>query len=425
MVATATVAAIIGAIVTAACMVIARNLSSPEKKIRYAIDPDCSAGDAQFVRAMSNMLGPPLLDGNRVTPLQNGAQIFPAMLEAIRCARKTVTFETFIYWSGSTGKRFAEAIIERAHGGVRVHVLLDWLGAAKIDHELVQQMEAAGVEVVRYHPVRWYTLDRLNNRTHRKILVVDGCIGFTGGVGIADKWDGEAQDEDHWRDSHYRIEGPAVAQMQAAFMDNWTKTRARVLQGDGYFPPLEPCGTTVAQVFRSSPRGGSESVRLMYLLAIASARKSILIGNAYFVPDDLLVESLVSACKRSVRIQIIVPGMITDTSVVRRASRACWGPLLKAGAQIHEFQPTMYHTKLFIVDGVWTSVGSTNFDNRSFRLNDEVNMNVLDEPFAAGETETFQADLLRSREITFAEWARRPWPERLKERAASLIRSQL
>jgi cardiolipin synthase len=181
-----------------------------------------------------------------------------------------------------------------------------------------------------------------------------GRIGFTGGVGIADKWDGDAQDEDHWRDSHYRVEGPAVAQMQAAFMDNWTKSRARVLQGDGYFPPLEPCGATVAQVFRSSPRGGSESVRLMYLLAIASARKSILIGNAYFVPDDLLVESLVNACKRGVRVQILVPGVIIDTGVVRRASRARWGPLLKAGVRIHEFQPTMYHTQNC---SSWTAFG--------------------------------------------------------------------
>lgn len=425
MVTTTVIVAVASVVLTLVTMLSIRNLGSSEKKIRYTVEPVCAAGDDQFVRAMSSMLGPPLIGGNRVTALQNGERIFPAMLEAIQGAKETVTLETFIYWSGSIGRRFAEAVTERARAGVKVHVLLDWIGSSKVDADLVPRLESAGVELVRYHPVRWYTLDRLNNRTHRKILVVDGRVGFTGGVGIADKWDGHAQDEDHWRDSHYRIEGPVVAQLQAAFMDNWTKSRACILQGPGYFPALEAHGETVAQVFRSSPSGGSESMRLMYLLCIASARKSILIGNAYFVPDDLLVESLVKALRRGVRVEVLVPGKLIDTHVVRQASRSRWGPLLEAGVRIHEYQPTMYHTKLFVVDGVWTSVGSTNFDNRSFRLNDEANMNVLDASFAAQETAMFEGDLHNSREITLAEWNRRPWTERLKERAAGLLRSQL
>lgn len=425
MLTTTLIVAVASVLLTVLAMLIIRNFGSSEKKILYAVESTCAAGDGQFIRVMSSLLGHPLAGGNHVTSLQNGEQIFAAMLKAIRGARETVTFETFIYWSGDIGDRFADAVSERARAGVKVHVLMDWLGSAKIDTDLVARMESAGVEVVRYHPVRWYTLDRFNNRTHRKILVIDGRIGFTGGVGIGDKWDGHAQDEDHWRDTHYEIEGPAVAQMQAAFMDNWTTTRARVLQGDGYFPALESHGETVAQVIHSSPRGGTESMRLMFLLSIASARKSILIGNAYFVPDDLLVESLVRALGRGVRVDIIVPGDVIDTQIVRRASRSRWGPLLKAGARIHEFQPTMYHTKLLIVDCVWTSVGSTNFDNRSFRLNDEANMNILEHAFAARETEFFEADLRRSREISFAEWAGRPWTERLMERAAGLLRSQL
>lgn len=410
---------------TVVVMLSVRNLGSPEKKIQYAVDPVSGAGEAQFVRAMSNMLGPPLLSGNRVIALHNGSQIFPAMLAAIRGARETVTFETFIYWSGQIGEQFATAAADRARAGVKVHVLLDWVGSAKVDRVLLAKMEDSGVEVVRYHPVRWYTMDRLNNRTHRKILVVDGRVGFTGGVGIADRWDGDAQDEYHWRDAHYRLEGPAVAQMQAAFMDNWTKSRATVLQGAGYFPALEPLGETVANVFRSSPRGGSESMRLMYLLSIASARRSILIGNAYFVPDTLLVESLVAACRRGVKVTILVPGEHIDTALVRRASRSRWGPLLEAGATIHEFQPTMYHNKLLIVDEVWTSVGSANFDNRSFRLNDEVNMNILDAAFAAQQTTAFEADLQRSRPVSLKEWKHRPWTERLLDNIAGLVRSQL
>src|SRR4030095_1576557 len=268
----------------------------------------------------------------------------------------------------------------------------------------LEDLIAAGVEVERYHPVHWYTLTRINNRTHRKLLVVDGKIGFTGGVGIADLWQGRAESKDHWRDSHYQIEGPAVAQMQAAFTDNWIKTRAKVLFGPEYFPELKPAGETLAQAFKSSRGEGSESVRLMYLLSIASATNNIRLQAAYFVPDDLAIETFVSARKRGVKIEIIVPGPEIDAQIVRRASRSLWGALLDAGVQIYEYQPTMYHCKVMIVDDIWVSVGSTNFDDRSFRLNDEANLNIYDAAFAAEQVQGFEEDKRKSRLMTRGEF---------------------
>lgn len=410
---------------TGVAVLLALNLTAGGEKVEHQIDHLYAVGDSQFTRSMGTLLGPSMLEGNEVTSLINGVEIFPAMLEAIRGARETINFETYIYWSGEIGREFAEALSERARAGVKVHLLMDWVGAGRMDDVLIERMKESGVVVVKYHPLRWYNLGRLNNRTHRKLLVVDGRVGFTGGVGIADNWQGNAEDPDHWRDSHFRIRGPAVAQMQAAFMDNWMETQARVLHGEEYFPDLEPAGSQTAQVFQSSSGGGSESVRLMYLLSIAAAARSIRLANAYFVPDSLSVEMLVAARKRGVEVEIIVPGRHTDAAVVRSASRSRWGPLLEAGVAIYEYQPTMYHTKVMLVDDCWVSVGSTNFDNRSFRLNDEANLNVLDDEFAAGQARVFEQDKARSRRITLEAWRARPWREKLRERLAGLLRAQL
>ena len=412
-------------LLTVLAVVLAMNFAEPEKQLERKIEHRHSIADPQFRREMSVLLGPSIVPGNTVTDLQNGEQIFPAMLEAIKGAQKTITFETYIYWSGDIGREFAEALSERARAGVKVHVLLDWVGSGRLKQKFLDDMEESGVEVCRYHPLHWYTLARINNRTHRKLLVVDGTVAFTGGVGIADKWLGNAQDPDHWRDSHFRVEGPVVAQFQAAFMDNWLKTRARVLHGEEYFPSLEPAGEQVAQVFQSSPREGSESVRLMYLLSIASAEKTIHLASSYFVPDDLAIETFVAARARGVSVQIIVPGEHIDAHVTRRASRSRWGPLLEAGVEIFEYQPTMFHCKVMVVDTLWVSVGSTNFDNRSFRLNDEANLNVLDPDFAAGQVRTFEQDRSRGRLVSLEEWKHRPLGEKVKEFAAGLIRSQL
>lgn len=401
------------------------DLRAEEKAIEHQLERLYSIEDPQFRRAMSVLLGPPITDGNAVDVLLNGDRIFPAMLAAIRGAERSITFETFIYWSGSIGSHFAEVLSERARAGVSVHVLLDWVGSMKIEAESLQAMSDAGVEVERYHTPHWSHLARFNNRTHRKVLIIDGCVGFTGGVGIADQWLGDAQDEDHWRDTHFRVEGPAVAQMQAVFADNWMKANGRVLHGASYFPALEPRGNLAAQMFMSSPSGGSESMHLMYLMVITAASISIDVSSSYFVPDELAVNALVSAARRGVKVRLITPGNKIDTSTVRRASRARWGPLLEAGIEIAEFQPTMYHCKMLIADGLLVSVGSTNFDNRSFRLNDEANLNVFDAQFAQQQTRHFEADLTRSRQITLEAWRKRPLPEKLLEHAASLLGNQL
>lgn len=414
-----------GGLLAGLVILVAVNLSSGGQQVEREIDHAYGIDDPQFIRAMGTLLGPAILEGNRIQTFLNGDQIFPAMLEAIRGARKTVTFETYIYWSGEIGKEFAEALSDRARAGVRVHLLLDFVGAGKMDDEQLEAMEAAGVEVKKYRPLHWYNLSRMNNRTHRKLLVVDGRVGFTGGVGIADIWLGHAQDSLHWRDTHFRLEGPAVAQMQAAFLDNWLKVQPKVLHGDDYFPPLDSVGEAQAQVFKSSFGKGSESVRLMYLMSIAAARKSILLSNSYFVPDSVAIQALVDARRRGVRVEIIVPGRIIDSKIVRRASRGVWGPLLEAGVVIYEYQPTMYHVKVMVVDGIWSSVGSTNFDNRSFALNDEANLNVLDSAFAAEQERIFEQDRTSAQVMTLEMWQSRPRMEKIKEWFAGLLSTQL
>jgi cardiolipin synthase len=413
------------ALVTAAACLLAYNFVHNEKRIEQRLARVYSLADPQFERELGVLLGPPVVGGNRFQALKNGDEIFPAMLQAIRGARKTITFESYIYWSGQIGDDFAQALAERARAGVKVHVLLDWVGSAKIDARLLALMKSAGVEVQRYHPVRWYTLGKLNNRTHRKLLVVDGITGFTGGVGIAPEWTGHAQDPEHWRDTHFKVEGPVVGQMQSIFLDNWIKVSGEVPHGDGYFPALPPVGSGRAQMFSSSPTGGSESMELMYLLALTAASRSIDLSAAYFVPDELTTNALVAALKRGVRVRIIVPGEHIDSDTSRSASRARWEAPLKAGALIAEYAPTMYHCKVMIVDGLLVSVGSTNFDNRSFHLNDEATLNILDTGFAAEQTKTFEEDLAQARPVSLQAWQTRPWREKLADRLASLIGAQL
>ena len=418
-------ASIVGAVAAVVVTVIVMNFTTSESEIERSLEHRYGVSDPQFRRELGILLGPPIMDSNRVQGLQNGVEIFPAMLEAIRSARQSITFETYIYWSGEVGREFADALSAKARDGVKVHVLIDWVGSQKMDAALLEEMVTAGVEVHRYHPLHWYNLTRMNNRTHRKLLVVDGKIGFTGGVGISDDWAGDADDPKHWRDSHYRLEGPAVAQMQAAFMDNWIKTTGRVLQGVEYFPALEPVGEAPAQVFTSSPTGGGDSMQLMYLLSITAAEHTIDLAAAYFVPDELTRQALLAALERGVKVRIIVPGEYIDSIVVRKASRADWGELLRAGAEIHEFQPAMFHCKALIVDSQLVSVGSTNFDNRSFRLNDEANLNVYDRDFAAAVDRVFERDLQESRPVTLETWERRPWVEKVSEEISSLFAAQM
>jgi cardiolipin synthase len=404
---------------------LALNFAPGEKQIETQLKTQYDIHDAQFRRSVGVLLGPPIIEGNKVETLLNGEQIFPAMLAAIRGAKKTITFETYIYWSETIGEEFSEALAERARAGVKVHVMLDFIGSIKMKDEAMQKMRDAGVQLQRYHKPVWWKLARLNNRTHRKLLIVDGTVGFTGGVGIADQWRGHAQDENHWRDTHFRVEGPVVGQIQAVFTDNWLKATGVVLDGAAYFPPLTPAGTMPAQMFSSSPTGGSESMHLMYLMAITAARQSINLSASYFVPDELTMRALVAAAKRGVKVRIITPGKEIDSDVVRLASRERWGDLLKAGIEIAEYQPTMYHVKALIVDSLMVSVGSTNFDNRSFSINDEANLNVLDADFARAQDAIFDQDWQRARRMTLSAWHNRSWTEKLSGEIASLLGSQL
>jgi len=411
--------------ITLAAVILISNFRRPEREPHHRVKHHYGILDPQLKREMGTLLGPAILAGSRVLALQNGDQIFPAMLAAIRAARRTITFETYIYWSGKIGEQFADALAERARKGVKVHVMLDWVGCSKISHQLLARLMDAGIEVERYHALRWYSLGKLNNRTHRKVLIVDGAVGFTGGVGIADQWCGNAQDPEHWRDMHFKVEGLAVAQMQAAFLDNWIKSTGCVLHGEAYFPVLTEVGAQEMQMFVSSPDGGGDSMRLMYLTAITAAERSIDIEAAYFIPDTLMIRELETARARGVRIRVLVPDKYLDSETVRISSKRGWGRLLEAGVEIYVYEPTMLHCKLLIFDRFMVSVGSTNFDMRSFELNDEASLNVYDPDFAAQMTAVFERDLESSVRYTYQRWQRRSWGQKAAEVVLLPIRSQL
>jgi cardiolipin synthase A/B len=410
---------------TLIAVIVIANFRRPEKEPHHRVKHHYGILDPQLKREMGSLLGPAILPGSQVLALQNGDEIFPAMLAAIGAAQRTITFETYIYWSGNIGERFADALIERALAGVKVHLMLDWVGCSKMSGDLLGRMTQAGIEVERYHALRWFGLGKLNNRTHRKVLIVDGAVGFTGGVGIADQWDGHAQDPDHWRDMHFQVKGLVVAQMQAAFLDNWIKSTGCVLHGEAYFPALTAVGSQEMQMFTSSPDGGADSMRLMYLTAITAADRSIDIEAAYFIPDTLMIRELESARERGVRIRVLVPDKYLDSETVRISSKRGWGRLMKSGVEIYVYEPTMLHCKMLIFDRFMVSVGSTNFDMRSFELNDEASLNVYDAVFAQQMTDVFERDLASSVRYTYERWRNRTWGQKAAEVVLLPIRSQL
>ncbi len=409
---------------TSVVIFIGLNLGLGERQIDAPLERHYSVRAPQFLRAICSVMMPAIVPGNRVRELLNGDQIFSAMLQAVGGARFTITFETYIYWSGSIGAEFSAALAAASRRGVEVKVILDWVGG-DLRREHLREMRRAGVDIRRYNPLRWVNLGHVNNRTHRKLMVVDGTTGFIGGVGIADNWRGNAQDSCHWRDTHFQVEGPAVGQLQSAFIDNWVQTTGTLLHDERYLPPTGQVGSQQVQIFTSAPRSGAKSMQLLYLMSITAAVESIDISASYFGPDSVSIASLIAAARRGVRIRILLPGSHIDRKIVRRASRATWGSLLANGVEIFEYRPTMFHCKVLIVDRKWVSVGSTNFDTRSFRINDEANMNVYDDEFAMRQTQVFEADLENSARVTADAWARRPSVVKAGDWFAARLSSQL
>jgi cardiolipin synthase len=397
-----------------------------EGKHGYDLVHDVEVGDPGFLRAAEALTGAPISEGNDAELLINGDAIFPAFLETVRSAERTLDIETYIYWTGDIAKEVAAAICEGSRAGVECNVILDALGAAKMDRGLVRDMHDAGVNVVYFRPPKPYAMRRLTNRTHRRLLVADGRIGMTGGVGIAEEWTGDAQDPDHWRDTHVRVRGPVVRGMQGAFAEHWLEATGDVLAGDAYIPDLEPVENGgPMQLVRSKAGVGDTNVEALYYLAIASAKRSIDLTAAYFVPRPAFVEALTKAARSGVRMRILVPGSHIDKRFVRTAGRAAYDALLDAGIEIYEYRATMLHAKTMVVDGVWSSAGTVNFDNRSFQLHDEVTLCVWSERFAQQLTEQFDADLERSERIDPDLWRKRTVRQRVSEGASKLARREL
>lgn len=392
--------------------------------VRKPIDSSISVGDPVYRESVGPLLGAEFQRGNTVKPLINGDEIFPAMLDAIRKAEKSVTLETYIWSSGKIGDQFVAALSERAKAGVKVHALVDGAGDFKLKLSDMEKMKSSGVEFVVYGREHWYQLKaNINHRSHRKLLIVDGKIGFTGGVCIDDTWLGNADRADGWRDTQARVEGPVVRQMQAVFAANWLETTSRLLLGPDYFPDTGRPGAAYADCFKSGPDESPENARLSYLLAIAGARKSILLSHAYFVPDDLAIEMLLRARQRGVDIEVIVP-LKNDSRFGRAASRSRWGKLLAAGVKFYQFEPCLYHCKVMIVDDVFTTFGSVNFDNRSFAINDEVNINVVDVDVANAFLKSFNDDRAHSKPLTREEFENRPFYIKIADHICGLFRSQ-
>ena len=393
-------------------------------QIRPALPASLAVDDPQFAWMMGNALDAPLTHGNRIEELVNGDRFFPAMLQAIARAEKSITMENFVWRPGQASDRLIEALSERARAGVKVHFVIDAMGSIKMRKKDWRPLQEAGVEIRKYNPPRWTQLFRIGHRTHRKTMVVDGKIGFLGGISVADQWLGDASRPELWRDSNYRIEGPMVAQLQEVFLENWRESGGQDLTGTGYFPTLESRGKINGACFKNGRGEGAETGRFLYMQAIASARKNIRFGHSYFLPNDRAIEALLEARRRGVKIEVLTPGVVS-LNFVRRASRARWRRLLEAGVEFYEYQPSRYHCKLLVVDDFLVSSGSINFDERSFRINDEVNWLVLDSVWAANQIAQFEADKSKAKRVELAEFNQRPRSEKWREKMLSWFRRWL
>jgi cardiolipin synthase len=395
----------------------------PKSELKRPVAFTGTLADPDFRHSLAQQLREEFLPGNRVEPLLNGDQILPAMIAAIRSATNSVNLESYIWRSGRMSDDFIEALVERARAGVEVRCIADGLGTLSLKDEDLNRLRAAGVRFHRYNKPRFFRLHRVNFRDHRKLMIVDGRVGFTGGACIGDAWLGNAETKDLWRDTHFRVEGPSVAQIQAIFATNWLKTDGEMLSGKRFYPRLEPHGEMLAQNFASGRQEG-DGARLVYLSAINAARKRLRLEHSYFVPDEPALQALLEARARGVEIDLITPGNI-DANVVRNASRALWPELLRAGVRIYEYYPAMLHCKILIADDLFVTCGSVNFDERSFDINDESNINVLDAAFAARMVADFERDKAQSKRIKLSDLKKTPWHKRVFEQVMVLFRHQL
>jgi cardiolipin synthase A/B len=402
---------VLGALLLAVGLLSGCSLASG-KRTSYRYDPDYGVDSPQFRRSL-DALGTEMVPNNQATVLQNGVEFFPAMLAAIRNARYSVNLEMYIFNEGEVGSLFATALAERARSGVEVRVLIDGLGSHP--GALTPMMQAAGVDVRVYHPLRVYSIYRVGNRTHRRILTVDGEVGFCGGIALDDRWSGDARNPREWRDTAVRVEGPVVAQLQDIFLEDWVLTTGEVLHGDRQFPQIAPIGTMLAQAVAASRTDQSSMAKLLVYMAIQAARQRVWIENAYFVPDGQIRRGLIAAASRGVDVKVVVPGEHIDIPAIRMASRYYYGELLDGGVEIYEYLPSMLHNKVMVVDGIWSTIGSINFDNRSMRKNAEANVAIYDRRFARATEEMIENDLLSTERFTKEKWKKRGLPARLGE----------
>jgi cardiolipin synthase len=381
--------------------------------INYHLSRRTSVHADEFLYTLQSTCQAALHHGNRVTVYTNGPQFYPAMIEAIRHATRSVNMECYIFQPGRIADQFIDALSDRARQGLNVTIVVDAIGSLSFWGRPVRRLRAAGCRIESYQRLRWYSLARFNNRTHRELLVVDGRIAFAGGAGIADWWAFATGRRRPWRDTMAKFEGPIVAALQGVAAENWLECCGEILTGPEYFPNLDPAGDATAFVIRSSPSDRATVSRVAFQLLMEGADREVCISTPYFLPDRAMRRALIDIARRGVALSVIVPGRRTDQRWVRLASRRMWGELLRAGVRIHEYRATMTHAKILIVDGLWAVLGTTNIDNRSFEHNDEINVGVRDTAVAARLMEDYVRDLQDSREVTLPLWQQRPWWEKV------------
>jgi len=375
--------------------------------------------------SIANLTGSPIIGGNRAAVLQDGDGFFPALFRDVAAARRSIHLETYVWWKGEVCRQLATALETKARQGVEVRLTLDAIGSGKGENHLFREMERAGCKIAWFHPFRLADIGLINNRTHRKVAIFDGRVAYVFGHGIAEEWTGHGEDARHWRDTGVRLEGPVVSAVQGVFADNWMDQTAEVIAGEKYFPRLDPVGAVRAHVTVGSPQGGVSKLEVLLKLAIASAKQELLIQNPYFIPDDELVALLENAVGRGVAVRIMLPGPVTDSATVRHAGHRWFDDLLSHGVHLYEYEKTLLHQKVMVVDGEWSLVGSTNFDDRSLGINAEASVGMIDRQVAASLHAAFERDLASCRELRLTSWRERGVWHRLIDRVAYLVSDEL